>query len=44
MTKLRQDDLLIISGYNPAIEKFKTGNMVLDIFQWFLNGWILQVQ
>lgn len=33
------DDLVIITEYNPAIEKFKTGNMILDLFVWFLNGW-----
>ena len=26
------DDLIIISEYNPAIEKFKTGHMILDLF------------
>ena len=26
------DDLIIISEYNPAIEKFKTGNMILELF------------
>ena len=34
------DDLFIISEYNPAIEKFKTGNMILDLFQVILNAWI----
>ena len=34
------DDLFIFSEYNPAIEKFKTGNMVLELFQVILNSWI----
>jgi len=34
------DDLFIFSEYNPAIEKFKTGNMILELFQVILNSWI----
>lgn len=37
------DDLIIMTEYNPAIEKFKTGNMMLNIYTWILNGWIAQV-
>ena len=37
------DDLFIISEYNPAIEKFKTGNIVLELFQVILNCWISKV-
>lgn len=28
----RLDDLVVITEYNPAIEKFKTGNMILNMF------------
>ena len=34
------DDLFIFSEYNPAIEKFKTGNTLLELFQVILNSWI----
>lgn len=37
------DDLFIISEYNPAIEKFKTGHMIMDLFQVILNSWIAKV-
>ena len=44
VVSLGMDDLIIITEYNPAIEKFKTGNMILDIFQGFLNGWTNQIE
>ena len=32
--------LVIVSEYNPAIEKFKTGKVITDIFETLLIGWI----
>jgi len=37
------DDLLIITEYNPAIEKHKTGSMIVEIFKWLLEGWLQKV-
>ena len=40
LVKQEHDDLVVISEYNPAIEKVKTGNMILSMVRWFLLGWI----
>jgi hypothetical protein len=32
--------LILITEYNPAIEKYKTGEFINEIFIKFLNEWI----
>jgi hypothetical protein len=34
---------VLISEYNPAIEKIKTGETIVNIFHWLLDGWIKKV-
>ena len=36
LTESGKDDLVIISEYNPAIEKHKTGETMVHIFKWLL--------
>jgi hypothetical protein len=43
LTSRQQDDLVIISEYNPAIEKHKTGETIVAIFKWFLEGWLSKI-
>jgi len=39
-----RDHLVVISEYNPAIEKFKTGEMAVKIWLWFLEGWMQNIK
>ena len=43
LSDLNHDDLVVISEYNPAIEKIKTGETIVNIFHWLLDGWIKKV-
>ena len=38
---LNHDKLVVISEYNPAIEKYKTGETMVNIFHMLLMGWIV---
>ena len=33
LIKCKKDDLFMVTGYNPAIEKFKTGELIVNIFK-----------
>lgn len=38
----QMDDLVVITEYNPAIEKHKTGGLIISLFKQLLNQWLLQ--
>ena len=44
ITKLGYDDLILVSEFNPAIEKLKTGNFIIEIFITLLNNWVLNLK
>lgn len=44
LTELKHDKLIIMSEYNPAIEKYKTGHTIVNMFHLLLQGWINQVK
>lgn len=44
LTDLNHDNLIIISEYNPAIEKFKTGEFILTAFAQVLQSWISKIK
>jgi len=44
IAKLGYDDLILVSEFNPAIEKLKTGNFIIEIFITLLNNWVLNLK
>ena len=39
IAKYGHDDLILVSEFNPAIEKLKTGNFIIEMFITLLNSW-----
>ena len=39
IVKYGLDDLILVSEFNPAIEKLKTGNLIIEMFITLLNNW-----
>jgi len=37
---LGHDDLILITEYNPAIEKHKTGETIIGVFKQILSDWL----
>lgn len=40
ISSLGYDDLILVSEFNPAIEKLKTGNFIIEIFITLLSNWV----
>ena len=40
IAKYGHDDLILVSEFNPAIEKLKTGNFIIEMFITLLNSWV----
>ena len=34
------DDLILVTEFNPAIEKLKTGNFIIEMLITLLNNWV----